>query len=209
MSWKQIGSFGRHAQFNYMRAPDMTSDNASVTHTIGGQLDLGEWSDASDNSKQLVVKNRIINVCDPVEPQDVATRKFVEQYISNGGNNGATDPTTLPGPQGPRGPEGPAGPSGPSGPAGPIGPRGIPGEAGPTGRDGAFVGRGDPGPQGLIGPPGPTGVRGSQGDRGPTGSLGPQGIQGSSGLLLYLNPSGDSLTDVSIADSYLMSTTKT
>ena len=207
MSWKQIGSFGRHAQFNYMRAPDMTSDNASVTHTIGGQLDLGEWSDASDNSKQLVVKNRIINVCDPVEPQDVATRKFVEQYISNGGNNGATDPTTLPGPQGPRGPEGPAGPSGPSGPAGPIGPRGIPGEAGPTGRDGAFVGRGDPGPQGLIGPPGPTGVRGSQGDRGPTGSLGPQGIQGSSGLLLYLNPSGDSLTDVSIADSYLMSTT--
>ena len=207
MSWKQIGSFGRRAQFNYMRAPDMTSDNASITHTIGGQLDLGEWTDASDNSKQLVVKNRIINVCDPVEPQDVATRKFVEQYISNGGNNGTTDPTALPGPQGPRGPEGPAGPSGPSGPAGPIGPRGIPGEAGPTGRDGAFVGRGDPGPPGPIGLPGSTGVRGAQGDRGPTGSLGPQGIQGSSGLLLYLNPSGDSLTDVSIADSYLMSTT--
>ena len=206
MSWKQIGSFGRRAQFNYMRAPDMTSDNASITHTIGGQLDLGEWTDASDNSKLLVVKNRIINVCDPIEDQDVATRKFVVQYMSNG-NTGQTEPTTLPGPQGPRGPEGPAGPSGPSGPAGPIGPRGIPGEAGPTGRDGGFVGRGDTGPQGIVGPSGPTGVRGAQGDRGPTGSLGPQGIQGSSGLLLYLNPSGDSLTDVSIADSYLMSTT--
>lgn len=207
MSWKQIGSFGRRAQFNYMRAPDMTSDNASITHTIGGQLDLGEWTDASDNSKQLAVKNRIINVCDPVEQQDVATRHFVEQYISNGGNNGTTDPTTLPGPQGPRGPEGPAGPLGPAGPAGPIGPRGIPGEAGPIGRDGAFAGRGDVGPQGPIGPPGPIGVRGVQGDRGTIGSVGPQGIQGSSGLLLYLNPSGDSLTDLSIADSYLMSTT--
>ena len=207
MSWKKVGSFSRRPQFNYVRAPDATVDNVSVTHTIGGQLDLGEWSDASDNTRSLTIKNRIINVCDPSGPQDVATRAYVDRVISNPSSGGNIGGETIVGPQGPRGPAGIAGPSGPTGPAGPIGPRGIQGEIGPTGRDGSFVGKGD---TGAAGPPGPTGITGSAGppgDRGPPGNIGPQGIQGSSGLLVYLNTQGDSLSDVGIMDSFLMSTT--
>ena len=208
MSWKKVGSISRRPQFNYFHAPDATVDNVSVTQTIGGQLDLGEWSDASDNTRSLTIKNRIINVCDPSGPQDVATRAYVDRIINNpasGGSNGGGE--SLPGQQGPRGPAGVAGPSGPTGPSGPIGPRGIQGELGPTGRDGSFVGKGDTGSAGPPGPAGNTGSGGPPGDRGPTGNLGPQGIQGSSGLLLYLNTQGDSLSDVGIMDSFLMSTT--
>jgi len=207
MSWKKVGSFSRRPQFNYFRAPDTTVDNVSVTHTIGGQLDLGEWDDASNNTRSLTIKNRIINVCDPSGPQDVATRAYVDRLInrSESGSNSGGEP--LVGPQGPRGPAGVAGPSGPTGPSGPIGPRGIQGELGPTGRDGSFVGKGDTGSAGPPGPTGNTGTTGPQGDRGPTGSIGPQGIQGSSGLLVYLNTQGDSLSDVGIMDSFLMSTT--
>jgi microcystin-dependent protein len=209
MSWKKVGSISRRAQFNYFHAPDATVDNVSVTQTVGGQLDLGEWSDASNNTRSLTIKNRIINVCDPSGPQDVATRAYVDRVINNpasGGSNGGGEalPVTQPGP---RGPAGVAGPSGPTGPSGPIGPRGIQGELGPTGRDGSFVGKGDTGSAGPPGPTGNTGSGGPPGDRGPTGSLGPQGIQGSSGLLVYLNPQGDSLSDVGIMDSFLMSTT--
>lgn len=208
MSWKKVGSISRRPQFNYFHAPDATVDNVSVTQTIGGQLDLGEWSDASDNTRSLTIKNRIINVCDPSGPQDVATKAYVDSIINrpeSDGNNGGGE--ALPGQQGPRGPAGIAGPSGPTGPAGPIGPRGIQGELGPTGRDGSFVGKGDTGSAGPPGPTGNTGTTGPPGDRGPTGSLGPQGIQGSSGLLVYLNTQGDSISDVGIMDSFLMSTT--
>ena len=208
MSWKKVGSISRRPQFNYFHAPDATVDNVSVTQTIGGQLDLGEWSDASDNTRSLTIKNRIINVCDPSGPQDVATRAYVDRLINrpeSGGSNGGGE--SLPGQQGPRGPAGIAGPSGSTGPAGPIGPRGIQGELGPTGRDGSFVGKGDTGSAGPPGPTGNTGSGGPPGDRGPTGNIGPQGIQGSSGLLVYLNTQGDSLSDVGIMDSFLMSTT--
>jgi microcystin-dependent protein len=202
-----VGSFSRRAQFNYLRAPDATVDNASVTHTIGGQLDLGEWSDASDNTRQLGIKNRIINVCDPSGPQDVATKRYVDEYFANRVGTGDGGTQTIAGPVGPQGPAGPAGPIGQTGPYGPIGPRGIPGEAGPTGRDGAFVGRGDTGPLGPPGPIGMTGSSGIQGERGPTGTRGVQGLQGSSGLLVYLNTAGDLLENVDITDSFLMSTT--
>jgi microcystin-dependent protein len=207
MSWKTVGSFSRRAQFNYLRAPDATVDNASVTHTIGGQLDLGEWSDASDNTRQLDIKNRIINVCDPSGPQDVATKQYVDDVFAGRVGTGDGGTLTIAGPVGPQGPAGVAGPIGQTGPFGPIGPRGIPGEAGPIGRDGAFVGRGDTGPLGPIGPIGVTGSSGIQGERGPTGTRGVQGLQGSSGLLAYLNPAGDFLDNVDIADSFLMSTT--
>jgi microcystin-dependent protein len=208
MSWKKVGSISRRPQFNYFHAPDATVDNVSVTQTIGGQLDLGEWDDASNNTRSLTIKNRIINVCDPSGPQDVATRAYVDRVINNsasGVNTGGGE--SLPGPQGPRGPAGVAGPTGPIGPSGPAGQHGIQGEVGPTGRDGSAV---DKGATGSAGPPGPTGKTGSAGppgDRGPTGNIGPQGIQGSSGLLVYLNTQGDSLSDVDIMDSFLMSTT--
>ena len=207
MSWKSIGSIARNAQFNYMRTPDITADEATITHTIGGQLDLGEWTAMPDGTRQLLVPNRIINVCDPDDDQDVATKKYVDTHLGSGGGTNPIDPQTLVGPKGDRGPAGLAGPLGPTGFTGPVGPAGIKGGAGPTGLDGAFAGRGDPGPPGPTGVPGSAGMRGLQGTQGSTGSVGPQGIQGSSGLILYLNPSGDSLTDVSIADSYLMSTT--
>lgn len=207
MSWKKVGSISRRPQFNYFHAPDATVENVSVTQTIGGQLDLGEWSDASDNTRSLTIKNRIINVCDPSGAQDVATKAYVDRVINRpeGGSNDGGE--ALPGQQGPRGPAGIAGPSGPTGPSGPIGPRGIQGELGPTGRDGSFVGKGDTGSAGPPGPTGNTGSDGPPGDRGPTGNVGPQGIQGSSGLLVYLNTQGDSLSDVGIMDSFLMSTT--
>ena len=206
-SWKSIGSITRNAQFNYMRAPDITADEATITHTIGGQLDLGEWTVMPDGTRRLLVPNRIINVCDPLDDNDVATKHYVDTHSTSGGGATAIDPQTLVGPKGDRGPAGLAGPLGPTGYTGPVGPAGIQGGAGPTGLNGAFAGRGDPGPPGPTGVPGSAGTRGLQGTQGSTGSVGPQGIQGSSGLILYLNPSGDSLTDVSIADSYLMSTT--
>jgi microcystin-dependent protein len=190
-----------------MRTPDITADEATITHTIGGQLDLGEWTAMPDGTRQLFIPNRIINVCDPVDNQDVATKYYVDTHLGSGGGTNPGDPPTLVGRVGDRGPAGPAGPSGPTGFTGPVGPQGIKGDAGATGLDGAFAGRGDTGPPGPTGIPGSTGSRGLQGTQGSTGSVGPQGIQGSSGLILYLNPSGDSLTDVSIADSYLMSTT--
>ena len=211
-SWKAIGSFSRRAKFNYMRAPDMTVDNVSVTHTIGGQLDLGEWTDEADNTKKLTVTNKIINLRDPDEPQDAATRSYVDRQILaalSGSTAEVGDPNGVPGIQGVQGPpgiDGPLGRTGSTGQVGPPGPIGIPGMAGPTGLDGKFAGRGDTGYAGPAGPAGPSGGRGLQGDRGATGELGPQGIQGSSGLILYLNPSGDSLTDTTITDSYLMST---
>ena len=207
MSWKKVGSISRRPQFNYFHAPDATVENVSVTQTIGGQLDLGEWRDASDNTRSLTIKNRIINVCDPSGPQDVATRAYVDRVINNPASGGSNGGESLPVQQGPRGPAGIAGPSGPTGPSGPIGPRGIQGELGPTGRDGSFVGKGDTGSAGPPGPTGNTGSVGPPGDRGPTGNIGPQGIQGSSGLLVYLNTQGDSLSDVGIMDSFLMSTT--
>jgi hypothetical protein len=207
-SWKKVGSFSRRSKFNYIRAPDATVDNASVTHTIGGQLDLGEWEDASNNTRALTIKNRIINVCDPSGQQDVATKKYVDDVLAGrSSGSGEASQQIITGPEGPRGPAGVAGPSGPTGPAGTIGPRGIPGEAGPTGKDGAYAGKGDTGPGGPPGPTGQTGAAGPQGDIGPTGERGAQGIQGSSGLLVYLNPDGDSITDTGIPDSFLMSTT--
>ena len=210
-SWKAIGSFSRRAKFNYMRTPDMTVDDVSVTHTIGGQLDLGEWTDEADNTKKLTVTNKIINLRDPDEPQDAATRSYVDRRIREtlSGTAEVSDPNGVPGIQGATGPpgtDGPLGRTGSTGQVGPPGPIGIPGIAGPTGLDGKFAGRGDTGYAGPAGPAGPAGGRGLQGDRGATGELGPQGIQGSSGLILYLNPSGDSLTDTTITDSYLMST---
>jgi microcystin-dependent protein len=189
-----------------MRTPDITADEATITHTIGGQLDLGEWTVMPDGTRRLLVPNRIINVCDPDDDQDVATKKYVDTRAGSGSGTNPIDPQTLVGPKGDRGPAGPAGPLGPVGFTGPVGPQGIQGGAGPTGLNGAFAGRGDPGPPGPTGIPGSTGSRGTQGTQGSTGSVGPQGIQGSSGLILYLNPSGDSLADVSIIDSYLMST---
>ena len=210
-SWKAIGSFSRRAKFNYMRTPDMTVDDVSVTHTIGGQLDLGEWTDEADNTKRLTVTNKIINLRDPDEPQDAATRSYVDRRIREtlSGTAEVSDPNGVPGVagvQGPPGKDGPLGRTGSTGQVGPPGPIGIPGVAGPTGLDGKYAGRGDTGYAGPAGPAGPAGSRGFQGDRGATGELGPQGIQGSSGLILYLNPSGDSLTDTTITDSYLMST---
>ena len=207
MSWKAIGSFSRRAQFNYMRTPDMTVDDASITHTIGGQIDLGEWKDMPDGTRKLVVVNKIINVCDPDDAQDVATKHYVDTYLTGSGGGGETDPATMVGLKGDPGPAGPAGPAGPVGTAGPPGPIGIPGEAGPTGLDGRYAGRGDPGPAGPLGPTGIQGDRGDQGYQGPTGNAGAQGIQGSSGPILYLNPSGNSTSDVSITDSFLLSNT--
>ena len=207
MSWKSIGSFSRRAQFNYMRTPDMTVEDASITHTLGGQIDLGEWKDMPDGTRKLDITNKIINVCDPDEDHDVATKHYVDSRISLGIGGGEIDPATLVGLKGDPGPQGPAGPYGPLGPTGPLGPNGLRGEVGPQGIPGQYAGRGDPGPPGPTGQNGIQGERGEQGYQGPVGPAGPQGIQGSSGLILYLNPSGNSTSDVSISDSFLLSNT--
>ena len=207
MSWKSIGSFSRRAQFNYVRTPDITVDDASITNTIGGQIDLGEWKDMPDGTRKLTVVNKMINVCDPDDDQDVATKHYVDAKFSGGIGSGDSDPAPMVGLKGDPGPAGPIGPAGPYGPAGPPGPIGIPGNIGPTGIAGQYAGRGDPGPAGPQGPIGIQGNRGEDGIQGPTGNAGAQGIQGSSGLILYLNPSGNSTSDVSIADSFLLSNT--
>jgi len=209
-SWKKVGSYSRSSQYNFVRTTDATAGGTTFTNRIGtnpsvvyvnGDIDMS-GSDAGPI-------NRIINVADPIRPQDVATKYYVDTRSSGGGGGGtsagSTGPVGPPGPKGDNGALGPPGPTGPPGSLGPAGPQGIPGEnTGFTGPAGV------PGPTGVAGPAGPQGDTGAQGPRGlqgATGLQGSQGYQGSSGIVLWLNSKGKSLTDNSIIDSFTLNTT--
>jgi hypothetical protein len=218
-NWKRIGGFSRTGTQNYVRtndgamggttfgSTDLSNNTGNLTQRIGnnaGVIFINGDIDMSGGEGIAAPINRIKNVRDPSNNQDVATKYYVDKTIE--AFQISRDVSF-----GPTGPEGPAGigysgqngSDGSTGPTGVTGPRGAQGSTvgvlGPTGADGA---RGATGANGLAGATGPIGPVGAQGTKGDQGS---QGIQGSNGTILWLNPDGDTKTNELIIDSYLIS----
>ena len=218
-NWKRIGGFSRTGTQNYVRtndgamggttfgSTDVSNNTGNLTQRIGnnaGVVFINGDIDMSGGEGIAAPINRIKNVRDPSNNQDVATKYYVDKTIE--AIQVSRDVSF-----GPTGPEGPAGigysgqngSDGSTGPTGVTGPRGAQGSTvgvlGPTGADGA---RGATGANGLAGATGPIGPVGAQGTKGDQGS---QGIQGSNGMILWLNPDGDTKTNELIIDSYLLS----
>ena len=222
-NWKRIGGFSRTGTQNYVR----TTDAAMGGTTFGGSTDtsfntgnsvyrIGNNAgvvfingdiDMSGGSGIAAPINRIRNVRDPINPQDVATKYYVDETVSvtlqyiYDVSLGPTGPVGPPGIGfgGDNGSDGPTGPTGITGPRGPAGD--VTGVIGPTGLAGP---RGATGANGAAGATGPIGPVGSKGDQGTPGA---QGIQGSNGTILWLNPDGDSVSNELITDSYMLSQT--
>lgn len=170
--------------------------------------DMGEILSKGASGHFDAEGKRLTNLINPVDPNDAATKSWVEtfgtsqlaeaQLILDNLANMATEVNRLPhGNEGyvvvdktngllkfylSEGPEGPPGVEGPEGPLGPTGPQGVQGIQGIQGPKGD---QGDRGQEGAQGPMGPTGPRGEQGIQGPDGLQGPAGLQGAQG------PTGD------------------
>ena len=216
-SWKRVGGYSRTGTQNYVRTNDATMGGTTFGSTDISQNTGNNIMRIGNNSGVIFINgdidmsggagigapiNRIKNVRDPTDEQDVATKFYVDNKV-----NAIIDIR-----QGPPGPEGPPGvgfggqdgsdgPTGATGPRGATGPTGsVIGVVGPVGPTGAGGATGVSGPIGTTGPIGPAGVQG------PQGTQGTQGIQGSNGTILWLNPDGDSTINQLITDSYMLST---
>ena len=218
-SWKRVGGFSRTGTQNYVR-----NNDAAMGGTTFGSTDISQNTGNNimrigHNSGVMFINgdidmsggpgvgapiNRIKNVRDPRENQDVATKFYVDKtVIAIQQQNQQIGPTGADGPPGIGygGQDGTDGPTGSTGPTGLTGPPGlVTGILGPTGRSGA------PGPTGATGAMGATGAIGPAGPQGAQGTQGSQGIQGSNGTILWLNPDGDSTSNELIIDSYMLST---
>ena len=218
-SWKRVGGFSRTGTQNYVRNSDATmggttfgstdisrnaantimkiGDNAGVVY-INGDIDM------SGGAGQNAPLNRIKNVRDPSNNQDVATKHYVDKVANALELSAAVGYTGSTGPHG-IGLKGDAGRQGDTGPTGVMGPTGssfgVQGQKGDKGDTGAAGPTGSTGAQGSTGPIGPAGIQGS------AGTAGSQGIQGSNGTILWLNVDGISLTNQALTDSYLLSST--
>ena len=217
-NWKRIGGFSRTGTQNYVRtndaamggttfgSTDVSNNTGNITQRIGnnaGVIFINGDIDMDGGPTVAAPINRIKNVRDPSNNQDVATKYYVDRIVSSNLNlNQNIGPT---GPEGPPGIgySGNNGSDGSTGPTGVTGAAGPPGDittvAGPTGANGA---RGATGANGVAGATGPAGVIGPQGAKGDQGA---QGIQGANGTIIWLNPDGDSKTNELIIDSYLLS----
>ena len=218
-SWKRVGGFSRTGTQNYVR-----NNDAAMGGTTFGSTDISQNTGNNimrigNNSGVIFINgdidmsggpgigapiNRIKNVRDPRENQDVATKFYVDKtVIAIQQQNQQIGPTGADGPPGIGygGQDGTDGPTGATGPTGLTGPPGnVIGVTGMTGRSGA------PGPTGATGAMGATGAVGPAGAQGAQGTQGSQGIQGSNGTILWLNPDGDSTSNELIIDSYMLST---
>jgi hypothetical protein len=217
-NWKRIGGFSRTGTQNYVRtndaamggttfgSTDVSNNTGNLTQRIGnnaGVIFINGDIDMDGGPTVAAPINRIKNVRDPSNNQDVATKYYVDRIVTSilnlNQNIGPTGPEGPPGIgySGNNGSDGSTGPTGVTGAAGPPGD--VVGVLGPTGQNGA---RGATGANGVAGATGPIGVVGPQGAKGDQGA---QGIQGSNGTILWLNPDGDSKTNELIIDSYLLS----
>jgi collagen type VII alpha len=217
-NWKRIGGFSRTGTQNYVRTNDAamggtTFGSTDVSNNVGnttlrignnaGVVYINGDIDMSGGVNVVAPINRIRNVRDPIAPQDVATKfyvdKTVDAIVMGSSERGPTGPEGPPG-IGIGGQNGSDGPMGHTGPTGPLGATGSSfGVLGPTGERGGTGSTGANGAAGATGPIGPNGEKGEQGIQGT------QGIQGSNGTILWLNPDGDSPTNQLITDSYLLS----
>jgi hypothetical protein len=186
---------------------DVSNNTGNTTLRIGnnaGVVFINGDIDMSGGPGVGAPINRVRNVRDPIDFQDVATKFYVDKTIAS-----ITQLSAIIGPQGPEGPPGVGfagqngsdGPTGATGCTGAIGPPGnVIGVKGPTGESGGTGATGANGAAGATGPIGPAGTKGDQ------GTQGVQGIQGSNGTILWLNPDGDSTVNQLITDSYMLST---
>ena len=217
-NWKRIGGFSRTGTQNYVRtndaamggttfgSTDVSNNTGNLTQRIGnnaGVIFINGDIDMDGGPTVAAPINRIKNVRDPSNNQDVATKYYVDRIVNSILNlNQSVGPTGPDGPPGigEQGNNGSDGSTGPTGVTGAVGPPGaITGVVGPTGANGA---RGATGANGVAGATGPAGLVGPQGAKGDQGA---QGIQGANGTILWLNPDGDSKTNELIIDSYLLS----
>jgi hypothetical protein len=218
-SWKRVGGFARTGTQNYVRNSDATmggttfgsidisrnalntimkiGDNAGVIY-INGDIDM------SGGPNMTAPINRIRNVRDPIQTQDVATKHYVDKEIIGAFPEGALGFTGPTGPHG-IGRTGQPGEAGATGPTGQIGPTGSSfGVLGPKGDKGDTGAQGPTGSTGSIGATGPIGPQGIQGL---IGTPGTQGQQGANGTVLWLNVDGIDTENEEIVDSYLLSQT--
>ena len=217
-NWKRIGGFSRSGTQNFVRtndaamggttfgSTDISHNTGNTTQRIGnnaGVIFINGDIDMTGGPGVGAPINRVRNVRDPIENQDVATKYYVDKYVlaiqQQQQNIGPVGPEGPPG----IGEAGQNGSDGSTGPTGVTGPKGPPGSTllqnGPTGADGAK------GPTGSNGGLGATGAQGPVGAQGVKGEQGIQGIQGSNGTILWLNPDGSSIINEVITDSYTLS----
>ena len=219
-NWKRIGGFSRTGTQNFVRtndaamggttfgSTDVSYNTGNLTQRIGnnaGVIFINGDIDMTGGNGVGAPINRIKNVRDPSDNQDVVTKHYVDKKVL--AILKQQDSVTI-GPQGPQGPpgigdagqNGSDGSTGPTGVTGPVGPTGsffgISGSTGPAGPKGAT------GSNGAVGATGPAGERGIQGIQGIQGT---QGSQGSNGTILWLNPDGDFINNELLTDSYLLS----
>jgi hypothetical protein len=185
-NWKRIGGFSRSGTQNYVRtndaamggttfgSTDVSYNTGNTTQRIGnnaGVVFINGDIDMSGGPGIAAPINRVRNVRDPVENQDVATKYYVDRTVL-----AIQQQNQLIGPTGVEGPPG-IGYSGQNGSDGSTGPTGVTGPIGPTG---SFIGVF--GPTGAAGPKGATGSNGAAGATGPIGPIGAQGAQGAQGI---------------------------
>ena len=217
-NWKRIGGFSRTGTQNFVRTndaamggttfgpTDVSYNTGNLTQRIGnnaGVIFINGDIDMTGGNGIGAPINRIKNVRDPSDNQDVVTKYYVDKTIlaiqqqqQNVGPRGPEGPPGI-GDAGQNGSDGSTGPTGVTGPKGPTG--AFIGVLGPTGADGAMGATGSNGAAGATGVIGPVGAVGAQGIQGN------QGIQGSNGTILWLNPDGDSIINELITDSYMLS----
>ena len=217
-NWKRIGGFSRTGTQNFVRtndaamggatfgSTDVSYNTGNLTQRIGnnaGVIFINGDIDMTGGAGVGAPINRIKNVRDPSDNQDVVTKHYIDKVVltiqQQQQNVGPIGPQGPPG-IGDAGQAGSDGSTGPTGVTGPVGPRGATeGVVGPTGANGAMGATGSNGSAGATGVIGPVGSAGSQGIQGI------QGIQGSNGTILWLNPDGDSIFNELITDSYKLS----
>ena len=196
----------------------LDNDSRQAFYLAQEANDRADASITTDRSGNFLANGtRLINLADPVNPQDAVTKHWVETANTSSVNKTATDrasveliatqiktivPSVVRLPYGTDGTvsytastgalvfslsEGPQGVQGIVGPQGAVGPLGPVGDQGVIGPQGPI---GATGSTGALGPTGAQGVTGMQGVKGDQGIRGSEGVQGNVGATGATGPQG-------------------